>query len=167
MVGSRARSPLHECSTVVTAVTWITDVFGSNWSSSRRNIDIHSISLAAAANATYSISTELFTTVSWSQEDQLQVNPSTANTYPDVEQWQFHNPAQLELAHPVSTYLLPVTFAVRVASMVPFRYLKIRLAVIRCSLNGLAANQAHWLTAKAISGRVPCVIQSSEPTSEA
>ncbi|SOV03425.1 uncharacterized protein UDID_18664 [Ustilago sp. UG-2017a] len=64
IVGSRTRSSLYECSAVVPTVMWIADIFGSDWFSSRRNMDVHSISLAVAANATYSASTELFATVS-------------------------------------------------------------------------------------------------------
>ncbi|SAM84813.1 uncharacterized protein UBRO_21012 [Ustilago bromivora] len=47
----------------IEAITWIADIFGSDWSSSRRNMGVHNISLAAAASAIYSASTELFATV--------------------------------------------------------------------------------------------------------
>ncbi|CAA3033191.1 Hypothetical predicted protein, partial [Olea europaea subsp. europaea] len=51
-------------------------------------MDTESISLAAAARALYSASTELFATVGWSRDDQLHMNPSTEKTYPEVERQQ-------------------------------------------------------------------------------
>ena len=51
-------------------------------------MDTESISLAGAARALYSASTELFATVGWSRDDQLHMNPSTEKTYPEVERQQ-------------------------------------------------------------------------------
>ncbi|CCF50040.1 uncharacterized protein UHOR_14188 [Ustilago hordei] len=86
----------------VPALTWIPAVFNVGCSSSCKNIEAHSSSLAAAASATYSASMELLATVSWSQEDQLHTSPLIVKMYPDVDLLQSHEPAQPLSAHPMS-----------------------------------------------------------------
>ena len=155
---SKASSPFLEWMVDVPALTLIPVVCGASCCSSCKNIDVHRSSLAAPARATYSASTELFATVSWSREDQLHANLSTIKAYPNVDLLQLHEPAQSLSAHPASIHLPVCVPAERFIPIVPLRYLSICLAAVRCSPDGFVTNCAQQPTANAMSGLLPCAI---------
>lgn len=151
----KASSPSCEWMVDVLALTWIPFILDMGCSNSHRNIEAHNSSLVAAAKAMYSASTELFTTVCCRRKDQLHVNPSTVKTYPVVDLLQSREPAQSLSAHPESICPPAVVFVNRLTLVVPLRYLRIRLAAVRCSLDGFATNQAHLPMAKVMSSLLP------------